>query len=178
MSLQSVLPKGTKLITSAPLPGSTKKHILSPDSSSGENLPLSLSAPSASTSTPSPLAAPFVHLVFPAGEAPQASHLALTFQGGFVGTSVNVWVGEEIDSEREGEVELGLELGGRIYPEDKNRRQIFEIPFPPTVASTGDGVVPVKTSKPVPQIREIKLEFEKSSDHYGRITLYSLELLA
>jgi hypothetical protein len=26
----------------------------------------------------------------------------------------------------EGEVDVGLMMGGKIYPEDKNRRQVFE----------------------------------------------------
>lgn len=39
---------------------------------------------------------------------------------------MGVWVAEEKDAEKEGVIRLGLELGGKIYPEDRNKRQIFE----------------------------------------------------
>lgn len=97
---------------STTLPGSSKKHLLSPSSSSGENPPWSSTAPSS------------LQLSFPAPVA--ATHVAFTFQGGFVGTSVSVWVAEEKDAEKEGVIRLGLELGGKVYPEDRNKRQIFE----------------------------------------------------
>ena len=41
-----------------------------------------------------------------------------------------------------------------------------------------DGLAPKSTStNSVPSLTELKLEFEKSSDPHGRITLYSIELL-
>lgn len=129
MSLTNVLPEGTKVTyvhppsqrtspilhcfsVSTTLPGSSKKHLLSPSSSGGENPPWSSTAPSS------------LQLSFPTPVA--ATHVAFTFQGGFVGTSVGVWVAEEKDAEKEGVIRLGLELGGKIYPEDRNKRQIFE----------------------------------------------------
>ncbi|WVQ79430.1 hypothetical protein IAT38_001528 [Cryptococcus sp. DSM 104549] len=180
MSLRSVLDPKTKLSASSTTSGSSKKHLLSPDSTSGENPPWSSNAPcSLSLSFPSPT---------------PATHIALTFQGGFVGTSIAVWVARTEKAEKTVEgVGLGLMLGGKIYPEDRNRRQVFEIPFPPsgisptTSPSTGpkiitevpaDGTAPVEDDGvDLPLITELKLEFEKSSDQYGRITLYSLEVL-
>lgn len=38
---------------------------------------------------------------------------------------MSVWAAEEKDAEKEGIVNLGLGLGGKIYPEDRNKRQIF-----------------------------------------------------
>lgn len=125
--------------------------------------------------------------------------MAFTFQGGFVGTSVSVWAAEEKDAEKEGIIRLGLELGGKIYPEDRNKRQIFEqvlfytndslhglltsvyrIPFPPSGALPSEleakGAACDNTSG-LPLLKELKFEFDKSSDQYGRITLYSVEIL-
>ncbi|WVO23249.1 uncharacterized protein IAS62_004596 [Cryptococcus decagattii] len=165
MSLKNVLPEGTKLSVSTTLPGSSKKHLLSP-SSSGENPPWSSTAPSS------------LQLYFPTPVA--ATHVAFTFQGGFVGTSMSVWAAEEKDAEKEGIVRLGLELGGKIYPEDRNKRQIFEIPFPPSGALSSEleteGAVGDKTLG-LPLLKELKFDFDKSSDQYGRITLYSVEIL-
>lgn len=175
---------------------------------------------------------------------------------------------------KESEVDLGLMMGGRIYPEDKNKRQVFEyvvslclarhrrtqqgktassqrqklpwsilsasrakhvrhrelhvdrrIPFPPNTnipsAETQAAIdsQPVRAASPSaepgptittvippnpqgdgekaepivpeqddlhasgeaawtkPRIKELKLEFEASSDQFGRITLYQVELL-
>ncbi|AFR95412.1 hypothetical protein C343_03510 [Cryptococcus neoformans C23] len=166
MSLTNVLPEGTKVTVSTTLPGSSKKHLLSPSSSGGENPPWSSTAPSS------------LQLSFPTPVA--ATHVAFTFQGGFVGTSVGVWVAEEKDAEKEGVIRLGLELGGKIYPEDRNKRQIFEIPFPPSGALPSEleieGAAGDNPSG-LPLLKELKFEFDKSSDQYGRITLYSVEIL-
>ncbi|WWC65646.1 uncharacterized protein I303_108267 [Kwoniella dejecticola CBS 10117] len=193
MSLRSVLdPKTVKVSVSSTAPGSSKKHLLNP-SASDEGIPWSSNIPSS------------LHLTF---DTPvQASHFALTFQGGFVSTAVSVWVARSEDAE--GGVGLGLMMGGKIYPEDRNKRQVFEIPFPPTGLSPTDEVPP-STSEPtitteitaaeansgavkahpdgqgivkkhshdeLPYLTELKLEFEKSSDQYGRVTLYSIEVL-
>lgn len=97
-----------------------------------------------------------------------------------MGTSVSVWVAEEKDAEKEGVIRLGLELGGKVYPEDRNKRQIFEIPFPPSGALPSEleaeGVAGDNSSG-LPLLKELKFEFDKSSDQYGRITLYSVEIL-
>ena len=44
-----------------------------------------------------------------------------------------------------------------IYPEDSNRQQTFDLPE-------------------VNAVEELKLVFEKSSDFFGRITVYDLQL--
>ncbi|WVO13718.1 hypothetical protein L204_101340 [Cryptococcus depauperatus] len=160
--MKSVLPLGTRLSVSQTLPGSSKKHLLNPDATTGESLPWSSTAPST------------LHLIFP--QPTPATHLALTFQGGFVGTSVNVWVAEESDSEAEGEVGLGLEYGGKLHPEDRNKRQVFELPYPPSGILSSEAE-PEDKSRQLPLLTELKLDFEQSSDHYNRVTLYSLEVL-
>jgi len=76
------------------------------------------------------------------------SRLSLTFQGGFVGTRCAM---EAYSSE------YGWQRKGVFYPEDVNRAQTFEL----AEKSALDG---------------LKLLFEESSDFFGRITLYSVEL--
>jgi len=74
----------------------------------------------------------------------------MTFQGGFVGTRCAVQV-----QSAEGQ----WETKQNVYPEDVNRRQIFELDL---------GDVPIRT---------LKLVFEQSSDFFGRITIYDLDIL-
>jgi len=63
-------------------------------------------------------------LIFPTPIA-DATHIALTFQGGFVGNSATVYVAAKARNQ-ETDVDLGLMMGGKIFPEDKNKRQLFE----------------------------------------------------
>ncbi|KAI0271470.1 hypothetical protein BC834DRAFT_818439 [Gloeopeniophorella convolvens] len=86
----------------------------------------------------------YVQLSFTSPVTPR--RILLTFQGGFVGTTCAV-----ITQSQEG---AWQELT-RIYPEDVNRAQIFDI-------ASGE---PVKG---------MKLVFEESSDFFGRITIYDL----
>ena len=74
----------------------------------------------------------------------------MTFQGGFVGTQCAVQA-----QCAEGQ----WETKQSVYPEDVNRRQIFELDL---------GDVPIRT---------LKLVFEQSSDFFGRITIYDLDIL-
>ena len=114
----------------------------------------------------------------------------------------------------EGKISLGLSMGGKIYPEDKNKRQVFRyaasdctcckldltgcrIPYPPgstpNIGSRSSALNAVNGPEPhiitvtrgseaeeddVPDLVELKIEFEKSSDQYGRVTVYSVEVLA
>ncbi|KAH9996516.1 hypothetical protein BJV77DRAFT_152239 [Russula vinacea] len=73
--------------------------------------------------------------------------ISLTFQGGFVGTTCVV-------ATRSQDATSWQELT-RIYPEDVNRAQMFDL----------------TTEEPV---KAIKLIFEESSDFFGRITVYDL----
>ena len=74
----------------------------------------------------------------------------MTFQGGFVGTRCAVQV-----RSAEGE----WETKQNVYPEDVNRLQVFDL-------NLGDT-----------PIRDMKLVFEQSSDFFGRITVYDLDIL-
>ncbi|KAI0286847.1 galactose-binding domain-like protein [Russula aff. rugulosa BPL654] len=87
----------------------------------------------------------YIQLVFPSPVIP--GRISLTFQGGFVGTACIV-------NTRSQDATTWQELT-RIYPEDVNRAQVFDL-------TLGE---PVKT---------IKLIFEESSDFFGRITVYNL----
>ncbi|KAF8499221.1 galactose-binding domain-like protein, partial [Russula emetica] len=87
----------------------------------------------------------YIQLLFPSPVIPR--HISLTFQGGFVGTACIV-------TTRSQDATSWQELT-RIYPEDVNRAQVFDL-------TAGE---PVKG---------IKLLFEESSDFFGRITVYNL----
>ena len=79
--------------------------------------------------------------------------LSLTFQGGFVGLHCVISVDSDADKKE------WLPLMS-IYPEDVNRKQSFDL----SPLESGHGV------------RSMKLVFEKSSDFFGRITIYDLQL--
>ncbi|CAE7141128.1 unnamed protein product [Rhizoctonia solani] len=101
-----------------------------------------------------------IELVFSDTVTPK--QLALTFQGGFVGTRCTVYGilaggGEDAGS-------LKWQAIAQIYPEDINRRQTFDL-----TPSTNE----IDLSKGVSRL---KVVFEESSDFFGRITLYNLEL--
>ncbi|KAH9969144.1 galactose-binding domain-like protein [Russula dissimulans] len=87
----------------------------------------------------------YIQLTFPSPVTP--IRISLTFQGGFVGTTCVV-------ATRSQDATSWQEFT-RIYPEDVNRAQIFDL-------TAGE---PVKG---------IKLVFEESSDFFGRITVYHL----
>ncbi|KAJ7459052.1 galactose-binding like protein [Mycena galericulata] len=91
----------------------------------------------------------YVQLGFPGLVIPETLHL--TFQGGFVGTRCAVKV-------RSGS---NWRLLAYIFPEDINGRQEFPLKHEVDIS---DG------------IDRLRLEFEESSDFFGRITLYDLKL--
>ncbi|OCF37073.1 hypothetical protein I317_07376 [Kwoniella heveanensis CBS 569] len=225
MSLRNVTDPKTRVSVSSTAQGSSKKHLLDP-STNDEEIPWSSNIPT------------WVHLTFPTPI--KASHFAIEFQGGFVGTSAAVWVARSEDAE--GGVGLGLMMGGKVYPEDKNKRQVFRIPLPTTGLATeselssaaerdsdphrptivteitpaeansasatelhpdGQGIAKtavadgtgagsgVSAGQPAtigtqrarkereyPYLTELKIEFEKSSDQYGRVIVYSIEVLS
>jgi hypothetical protein len=82
--------------------------------------------------------------------------VSLTFQGGFVGIHCAIYVDLEADKKE-------WRLLTSIYPEDVNRRQSFDLHLLEP-SDIGNGV------------RSLRLVFEKSSDFYGRITVYDLKL--
>ncbi|KAI9570120.1 galactose-binding domain-like protein [Boletus coccyginus] len=89
----------------------------------------------------------FIQLVFPEAVLPR--RIVLTFQGGFVAIHCTVEVA--VSSERP-----VWRTWTHIHPEDVNRRQEFELP--------GEGE----------DIQCMRLVFERSSDFFGRITVYEL----
>jgi hypothetical protein len=95
-----------------------------------------------------------IQLAFPApGIRPSA--ITLTFQGGFVGTRTALYARTEKD---ETEVNEDWTPLTKLFPEDVNREQKFDIPA---------------LENP---ITRVKLVFESSSDFFGRITIYDLKL--
>ncbi|KAI0078845.1 hypothetical protein K474DRAFT_1683500 [Panus rudis PR-1116 ss-1] len=73
--------------------------------------------------------------------------IVCTFQGGFVGTRCDV--------------QIDWRTWTTIFPEDVNRSQDFDLP--------GEGVEG--------GVRAMKLVFTESSDFFGRITVYDLQVL-
>lgn len=83
--------------------------------------------------------------------------VSLTFQGGFVGIHCAIYY---VDSDAD---RKEWRLLTSIYPEDVNRKQSFDL-HPLEPGDVCDGV------------QSVRLVFEKSSDFYGRITVYDLKL--
>jgi hypothetical protein len=96
----------------------------------------------------------YIQLSFPSPVIPK--RISITFQGGFVGTRCTLQV-----------VPLSAENGWhiltQIYPEDVNRQQSFDI-------------IPIESALLEGGINMLKLVFEESSDFFGRITVYDLEI--
>lgn len=65
-----------------------------------------------------------IHLAFP--KLLPATHIALTFQGGFVGTTCEVYLATARPGLESAEVGLGLVYAGALHPKEGNARQIFE----------------------------------------------------
>ncbi|KAG8718443.1 hypothetical protein FRC08_005249 [Ceratobasidium sp. 394] len=68
------------------------------------------------------------------------------------------------DEEAEAQPAASWHLMVKIFPEDINRRQLFALKSSAEAASTTQ------------QLVRLKIVFEESSDFFGRITLYNLEL--
>lgn len=94
----------------------------------------------------------WVELAFRAPVAVAA--VALTFQGGFVGQGGRVLVRLAGGGAPAG----GWQPLAELEPDDTNARQ--EFPLPPT-----------------PGVAALRVEFDRSTDFYGRVTVYQLEVL-
>jgi hypothetical protein len=80
--------------------------------------------------------------------------ITMTFQGGFVGTRCAVDALDESDR---------WETLKKIYPEDVNRAQVFDLP---------DGRESVNGR----ELLGLRFVFEESSDFFGRITIYDFQV--
>lgn len=78
----------------------------------------------------------------------------MTFQGGFVGTRCLIEIADDGGKP-------GWKKWTNVYPEDVNRRQTFDLQT--------DGVQD--------KIQSLRIVFEESSDFFGRVTVYDLQLL-
>lgn len=94
------------------------------------------------------------HIQFRFASKVTLERVLLTFQGGFVGTKCAVQA--LVESERPSWNTLT-----HVYPEDVNRQQKFELDLVSALPDGTDG---------------IRLVFERSSDFFGRITIYDLKL--
>ena len=81
-------------------------------------------------------------------------HLSITFQGGFAGTKCAVEILPQSGAQE-------WQPYTYIFPEDVNRKQTFELALSET---TDAGVA------------GMRLVFEESSDFFGRVTVYDLQL--
>jgi hypothetical protein len=90
--------------------------------------------------------------------------ITFTFQGGFVGTRCAVEIPVPADTkDTEASNKVTWHMLTRIYPEDVNRRQSFDL----------EGIESDLLEKGVENLR---LVFEESSDFFGRITVYDLKV--
>lgn len=98
----------------------------------------------------------FIQLSFQSRVIPK--RIAVTFQGGFAGTRCLL----EAQAGQDSTAKTWKEFG-RVYPEDVNRKQVFDlVPSDPGYFREG--------------IWELKIVFEESSDFFGRLTVYDLQL--
>jgi hypothetical protein len=86
--------------------------------------------------------------------------MSLTFQGGFVGKTCSI---QSLSSTVSGDKDW-IRLA-RIFPEDVNRAQMFDIISPTENSDTIRGGV-----------AKLKFVFEESSDLFGRIVVYDLRV--
>ncbi|KAI9276593.1 galactose-binding domain-like protein [Sporodiniella umbellata] len=84
--------------------------------------------------------------------AVSVSSISITFQGGFAGKKC-VFLGSVQNTPNDYKVEIGT-----VYPEDTSSKQVFS--FTPTE-----------------ELKRLKIVFEESTDFYGRITVYTLDVL-
>ncbi|KZT27675.1 galactose-binding like protein [Neolentinus lepideus HHB14362 ss-1] len=101
----------------------------------------------------------YVQLTFPAPVIPK--RIILTFQGGFVGRKCAIEIIATQDDGNRSSKEWQTLC--RVYPEDVNRQQLFELK--PEDPALGDKRVEI-----------LKIVFEESSDFFGRITVYDLQV--
>lgn len=88
--------------------------------------------------------------------------VSVTFQGGFVGIRCCVYyLPPTVSDERPSSSDWLLM--NSIFPEDVNRSQTFALTS--TTAESG----PIRTT-------HLKLVFEESSDFFGRVTIYDLDV--
>lgn len=112
----------------------------------------------------------WVQLSFPAEAKVHPKQLFITFQGGFVATRVAVYTTSDLTRDPE------WTFCKHIFPDDVNRKQQFDLTTPNELNNTDEeqiGKQGDETEKPVAQI---KLEFEQSSDFFGRVTIYDLDI--
>ncbi|KAH8548770.1 galactose-binding domain-like protein [Umbelopsis sp. PMI_123] len=86
------------------------------------------------------------------GHQVEIETILMTFQGGFVGKKCVV-----VASPAESPNNYSMELG-TLYPEDVNQPQSFNVLCPQPV-------------------QRLKLIFEESTDFFGRITMYKLDIM-
>ncbi|KZV99046.1 hypothetical protein EXIGLDRAFT_763043 [Exidia glandulosa HHB12029] len=89
---------------------------------------------------------PWLSVVFPDLLVP--AQLVLVFQGGFASRKTAVYYATDSGTD--------WSLATNIFPDDANKVQSFDLPIQP--------------------VRALKLVFEDSTDPFGRITLYDLQL--
>lgn len=94
----------------------------------------------------------FIHITFSDPVVPKI--LQVTFQGGFVGKCCRLSTLAAVLVDEKG---AALSELATVYPEDVNRKQTFKLP----------------ETEPIIQMR---LSFEESSDFFGRITVYDLQI--
>lgn len=92
------------------------------------------------------------HILIDFPNSVSISSVAITFQGGFAGKKC-VLVGSIENSPNDYNIEVST-----VYPEDISSKQIF-------------------TFDPTEGLKRLKIVFEESTDFYGRVTVYTLDVI-
>jgi hypothetical protein len=112
----------------------------------------------------------WIHLTFATRILP--TEVFFTFQGGFVATRVAVYTASELQSPSStGKRDWDWILLKYVYPEDVNRKQQFDLTIPSSSHGVEGSDSPFKNG-----VDQVKFVFEQSSDFFGRVTLYDLDV--
>jgi hypothetical protein len=110
----------------------------------------------------------WIHLTFATRILP--TEVSFTFQGGFVATRIAVYTASELQAPSStGKRDWDWILLKYVYPEDVNRKQQFDLM---TASSSNESDSPFKNG-----VDQVKFVFEQSSDFFGRVTLYDLDVI-
>ncbi|KAG8806981.1 hypothetical protein FRC19_006936 [Serendipita sp. 401] len=102
------------------------------------------------------------------------NRLYITFQGGFVGTRVSIQIAKDAASlSGTARSDPAWRLLKYVYPEDVNRKQQFDLGDCSQSSPTNVNEDETLASD---SVDHIKLIFEQSSDFFGRVTVYDLDV--
>jgi hypothetical protein len=100
----------------------------------------------------------YIQLIFPSPVIPK--RISLTFQGGFAGKKCSVDI-----LRRKDQTVPEWEKLTSIYPDDVNRRQVFDL----AAQNLDSGLLDL-------EVEGLKLTIEQGSDFFSRVIVYDLQI--